>query len=329
VHQGLAYGGDAGTVDGTPVALGEPVIAFTGRAVDWNRNNVIDSGTVVADIENIDIAGCGNNPFLIRGWADWANINFDFRGSSTFATGSEESEEPAQGEFYSAAAQKLIDITVIPTIAAISPSTTCSTFMETQVLLARAEFDDDTKDFGDQRDAAFAILTTLKADILAEVNGCDPSDPKVIIVLEQIDFLLGFLETETEVDITLSRTRIRQDNKNGRGLYQLTVFGTPEFDVSKVLVESLFFGEPGNEEDGAPPHHPTFGKKFFDRHFKDVDADGILDIKLHFQGKKMNFCTLGVQEGSLVGKIERETAELPFGAEIGIRVFSLPKQGCT
>ena len=61
-------------------------VAAANGPIDWNANGRIDAGGVAADVNNL-ANGCGGAGDNLRGYDDWANLDYAFQSSSDFADG--------------------------------------------------------------------------------------------------------------------------------------------------------------------------------------------------------------------------------------------------
>lgn len=66
-------------------------------------------------------------------------------------------------------------------------------------------------------------------------------------------------------------------NRNAKGVIPVAILGSESFDVGAIDVTSLQFG-PGH----APPVHDLLDGAVYTQHLQDVNADGWMDLVVHF-----------------------------------------------
>jgi len=214
---------------------------------------------------------------------DWANINFNFRNSDLFASGSSVEDEPAT-QFTLA---EILSQIVNPALE------DARNIMEMSCRDALVSALQDIKDgivSTPLKSRALQISDALDAfdDIEADiVDGTCSGNTEAAFVSAQEGIVfaqdglgasnVGSVNSFLDVD-TIDLSAPLDDSE---GEFDVTIFGKPGFDVTNIIPESLFFGPAVDPSSGASPF--VFGNLSFD--FDDKDGDGIVDM--HVEDWKM------------------------------------------
>ena len=309
--QNTIYGGDPNHPSNIFPAGGGDALAFsTGAPVDWNRNTVIDAGTlpttlVVANdlvpypITEVSLLGCGPPTTLLTGHDDWAAVDLTFRGQAGWSTGVYNSITEASGLFFGIqTAEKLIPVRQAM-VDELLFATACGADLSTRLLAMEAVFEDENL-------AHFVKLATVVGLLNDFINfidtddncGDNPSDlTRAAAQVAKLEYL-----AEGQGTMNVEFSNITLDTEQ-HGTFGVTIFGTPVFDVTEIDRDTIFFGKEGQENTGAKPTHIPRNSDDVSRHLVDFDSDGELDALFHFRQEQIGLFPIGVQELCMVGAL--------------------------
>lgn len=118
-------------------------------------------------------------------------------------------------------------------------------------------------------------------------------DPRIVNLTVDIGADEVALELQTSIDIRTDRPLTTQENPpintNGKGVVAVTILGSTSFNIGNVNVNTTppIFGPAG-----AAPKHDLSDPAVYADHKQDVNADGYVDLVLHFNTKDT-----GIQPG--------------------------------
>ena len=99
-------------VIGTPTSTTKWKVVTTGTQIDWDNNNVVNSGTVAADNNNLNPAvrpNCGAiTGQTLTGSLDWPNLQYDFKALVAFQDGFHPFPPEMEAEINGPTLQKMI-----------------------------------------------------------------------------------------------------------------------------------------------------------------------------------------------------------------------------
>ena len=284
---------------------GEPHVALTNKNMDWDNDSDFDGNPMSQDITNFGVIGCETVTGLLTGYNDWAAIKFEFRGSDSFSSGAVQNRdainEPGRGELSSLLSQQL---NALRKEIRDLPDTTCKETLLGKESEIRQIFTDLNKKRSDHIQEALAELENLRA-LIAQVGECEGQTGGVETEINnQQD---GFTElTDSTQDMFIVDEII---DISRHGMINLILFGTPEFDVNQIDVNSVLLGPKDNEQ--APIADATGNPAELKQIFQDANGDGIIDAKFHFRHDETGFSanqTPSTQTACLVGETNRDVS---------------------
>jgi hypothetical protein len=291
---------------------GVPTSSYTGPLIDWNGVDGISLNpiTVNAPIANIpDIAGCDNGySGPIASKSQWPELVYDFRSGSVFASGASQvpqsnynlgikgQDEPGKDFYEGITASNLVELeTLVDDMMEGTIETSCT--------------DTDLEYLDGELQAIRDILTTGEdprnkqiKDATIALEALKETDEFQCLGQDGLDALNSSQNRLLEANTAAPRMEIRDADIDlkSKGVVEITIFGSPGFDVKLINATSVLLG--GFENEDAPITHEFSQDSVKNSHFKDDDGDGFTDLFLHFTqstiksletGDAVEVCTAG------------------------------------
>jgi len=276
-----AYGGPNGEVD----------VFLTGTAVDWDRQNGIETdinlNATNADLTRFDLVGCGPATTVrLLGYDDWDNIDMNFRDSGFFASGGGRSDdrEPGKPYFAEVLSKQLNPLrSQIAQIPDEPQNLDCIADLNGRVDAMQAILTGPDKRYQNLEAVVVEIdaMTTELANPAGVCVGVDTGDTGST----GGDFKDGILKASQGImEGILGRDSV---DVASHGVISATIFGTPQFDVNDIDVTTVKMVKEVNglpDDFGAPVTHKFKKLSQFLSHVSLVNPeDTIEDLTLHFR----------------------------------------------